>query len=708
MTNRLLTAVLRYAQLGWFVLPLHGIVDGRCTCGRPDCKSPGKHPRTAHGVRDASTDLATIRRWWKTWPRANIGVATGAPSGFFTFDVDPRHGGEDSLESLIAKHGPLPDTRQQLTGGGGKHILFRHPGVPVPNMNGGSGFAPGVDLKGDGGYIVAAPSLHISGETYQWDGLVDSGIADPPRWVLDRIRQTPRPRSKTSTQEKIPEGKRHSALVSYAGKLRRVGCGSGEILSALLDFNRRHCAPPKSDAEVRKLAVDIAQRYEPVVSSEVDDEIEEQQERDAIQTEARERETEETYKSATPPDSFITRYVAYAKQRTDAPPAAHELLGVGLLSAMAGPNPRLPLATSVHGVTLGLWVLYVVNSTIGRKTTVIDTATDLIIEVLGPDAVLWWEGSPQGIIQRLQQRDGQPAIFARDEYSGLLAAMNRGGHMAGLPQLFIRAYDGKVLENIRTRKRNKETGQLDNDTDRVEEPYLVKLCASTWDAFTQRASIDNVLDGFLARFLVFTGATSPRPQQRATERLAAQRQALIKHGRDFHTKACALDMLDIEDATLEAAWQLEQEYATNAEKCSRPDAAGPALKRLADSVLKLAALLAIDESEFGEVPRVSTGHLHQASQMGQRWIKSTLALIDALGRTDFRQECEAVLSIIRAHPQGIKLSDLYRKRRNLKKRDFEGVLTALEAQEEIYRRQPEATGDRGRPPAIFYPARGAA
>lgn len=276
--------------------------------------------------------------------------------------------------------------------------------------------------------------------------------------------------------------------------------------------------------------------------------------------------------------------------------------------------------------------------------------------------------------------------------------------MAGLAQLFIRTYDGGTLENIRTRKKDKKTGEYEEDTDSVEQPYLVKLCASTWDSFTMRATIDNVLDGFLARFVVFTGASEPRQMQRSTPELAVLREELIEHARSFHAKAQLLGALDITDEVLSLAWSLEQEWMGRAGECSRPDAAGPALKRLSESVLKVAALLAIDQAVEGEIPCVAHQHFEAARQMGARWIKSTLALIDALGRTQFRQECDAVLSVIRAHPKGIKLSDLYRRRRNLKKRDFEEVLGALEAQEEIIRHQPEASGKKGRPPAVLYPA----
>jgi hypothetical protein len=413
---------------------------------------------------------------------------------------------------------------------------------------------------------------------------------------------------------------------------------------------------------------------------EIDDE------RDAIQ-DIENEEAAEQCMIVTPPDSFVTKYVNYASQRTDAPPVAHTLMALGLLSALAGPKPRLPIATVVHGWSLTLWVMYIVNSTTGRKSSTIDYAVDIAVEVLGREAVIYWEGSPQAVLQKLAERDGESCLFVRDEYSGLLGQMNKGGHMAGLAQTFIRAFDGAPLENNRTKKRNKKTGILENDTDRAEHPFLAKLCASTWDSFTMRATIDNVLDGFLARFITATGAAVPRRMARATPELDRLREALIEHARQFHLKTRSIETLDLDDDVLELSWILEQEWSLQAPRCSRPDAAGPALKRLADSVLKVAALLSIDSAEPGAVPRVTASHFEQARMLGARWLDSTMMLIDALGRTAFQQDCQAVLTTVRSSPGGVPLRDLYRKHQRLKKRDFDEILAALYIQEEIRREE---------------------
>jgi hypothetical protein len=166
---RMLNAALRYAAHGWPVFPLHSIRnDGRCTCSDPDeCgTNAGKHPRTEHGLHDATVDEAQICKWWRRWPNANIGVPTGAASGLMVLDIDPRHGGSESLEVLLRKFGPLPNTLEQLTGGDGRHIVLKHPGGHIPSR--ALPGAIGIDVKADGGYIVVAPSLHRSGKRYAW------------------------------------------------------------------------------------------------------------------------------------------------------------------------------------------------------------------------------------------------------------------------------------------------------------------------------------------------------------------------------------------------------------------------------------------------------------------------------------------------------------------------------------------------------------
>ncbi len=169
MPDRMLQAALRYVnRRGWPVFPLQSIREGVCTCSAgPKCGSnSGKHPRTKHGLYDASTDERQIREWWTRWPDANIGVPTGAISGLLVLDIDPRNHGDDSLAALLHQFGSLPPTLEALTGGGGRHIVFQYPATGGPISSGR--LEDGIDVKADGGYIVVAPSLHLSGNRYTW------------------------------------------------------------------------------------------------------------------------------------------------------------------------------------------------------------------------------------------------------------------------------------------------------------------------------------------------------------------------------------------------------------------------------------------------------------------------------------------------------------------------------------------------------------
>jgi hypothetical protein len=162
--SRAFEFVQTYAEMSWLILPLHTVRGGLCTCGSNGCKSPGKHPRVKNGVHAASNDIYLLNRWWRQWPDANVGIATGAKSKLVVLDVDPRNGGYDSLQQLRQSYGSMDTPLRVVTGGGGWHYYFGwHEGGLAPST-----LAPGVEVKGNGQYVVAPPSIHSSGFPYQW------------------------------------------------------------------------------------------------------------------------------------------------------------------------------------------------------------------------------------------------------------------------------------------------------------------------------------------------------------------------------------------------------------------------------------------------------------------------------------------------------------------------------------------------------------
>lgn len=178
--NDPLRAALEYASLGLPVIALHTIRNGRCTCDSSNCGSPGKHPLTRHGKDDATTDPDQIRRWFTRWPGANIGGRP--PLGRVVVDVDPRSGGDDTLNALEREHGDLPRTRTAITGSDGLHLWFR--GTATVGKLGA-----GVDVKTNAGYVVLPPSRHISGRHYLWTD--ETPPAPAPEWLAGLLTPPP-------------------------------------------------------------------------------------------------------------------------------------------------------------------------------------------------------------------------------------------------------------------------------------------------------------------------------------------------------------------------------------------------------------------------------------------------------------------------------------------------------------------------------------
>lgn len=184
-------ALSMYIALGWNLLAVWWMtVEGKCACGRSDCPSPGKHPIgqiLPHGVKDATDNVDVVIEWFNQFPDANVGVATGSASGIFAVDIDPRHSGEESFDELIAGNGELDTAVEQLTGGGGRHLIFQHPGRHTPCR---TNVLPGIDIRGDGGYIVVEPSIHLSGHAYRWElsnHPSENDVSNAPEWLLDLI-----------------------------------------------------------------------------------------------------------------------------------------------------------------------------------------------------------------------------------------------------------------------------------------------------------------------------------------------------------------------------------------------------------------------------------------------------------------------------------------------------------------------------------------
>lgn len=247
-------AALDYLHRGWSVIPM-----------RKRDKRPAIRWQEFQTVRANEKEL---QDWYRRWPEDNVGIVTGTVSGLLVLDVDPRHGGEASLKHLELEHGPLPRTLVAITGGGGRHIYFAHPGGIVRNR---VGIAPGIDLRGDGGCVVAPPSVHPSGNSYQWVKGCGPGrvkLAPLPHWLQRMLSNAEQRGGHTLSfwrellREGVQEGERNNTLASITGHLLWHGVDPDVVLELVLCWNRVRCRPALDDAEVARTVQSITHQHE--------------------------------------------------------------------------------------------------------------------------------------------------------------------------------------------------------------------------------------------------------------------------------------------------------------------------------------------------------------------------------------------------------------------------------------------------------------
>ena len=258
MENKYLSAALHFAQdLGWAVFPV---------------SEKTKKPYTPHGCKDAKKDPQAIKAWWKRHPNASIGIATGSPSHLLVIDLDiDENKGLDGMRELREwehDHKELPETVSAITGRGGSHLYFKYDGSEKYGNR--AGILDGIDVRGDGGYVIAPPSLHPNGTEYQWENDPDdtkmSSITDTVKEFLSIGR--------TSTQEtfklpdKIGAGKRNDTIYRLACSMQSKGASDEAILAACSSENKARCTPPLTDDEVEKL-VGSALKYQKGVSEAI-------------------------------------------------------------------------------------------------------------------------------------------------------------------------------------------------------------------------------------------------------------------------------------------------------------------------------------------------------------------------------------------------------------------------------------------------------
>lgn len=732
----LLSHALAYAERGWPVFPVHTPQpDGSCSCRRQSCDKTGKHPRISQGRNGATTDPDTIGRWWAVWPDANIGIATGVESGLIVLDVDD--GGEDTIHSSGYE---IPDTVEQITGSGGRHVLFLRP-------DGGRyrtrvRFAPGLDSRADGGYIVAPPSLHASGRRYQWEGSSDPmdgvAVAPCPKWLIDAIAASSLD-SLAPAPEWNPDGELPHNIIEMLSAIpaddydiwRDVGMALHytDPADGLHIWDWWSSTSDKYDGDaVRREWRNFSRRGHQVSNpitlctvrryaeqhGWVDPDIEHGAEVAANLLQSRQREIAEALKSRpTAPDEKPDNLMPSGGLIRD--------IAERIISTSVRPQPELAIiaATTWVGALAGrkyqtetglrtnLYTIGLAESgagkdharkEIGKLAWQSDTS-----HTIGGERI----ASGPGVVSALKRHPSQ--LFMLDEFGLMLQAMtgkradpHKRDLMAALMTLYSSAggvYRGTEYADQRDRPR------MD-----IPNPNACIYGTSTPAQFYSALTSHQGVDGTISRLIVVSAENHRPPRQRPN--LAPPHEALIQSIRklDSYTPGsgnmrqyggAATDMraqvVAMDDAVYAAWEQLDDDMGEHM-------ADGPSrsiYSRVAENAAKLALVYAVSIDH--QSPRIDAEAFRWGREIAL-WAANTMMRQIARYVADNEQEASVKLvmnTIADAGEGGITRSDLLRKVQTLRKRDIEEIVATLCEADQVAIVNKRAASGKGRPSTVY-------
>ena len=355
--------------------------------------------------------------------------------------------------------------------------------------------------------------------------------------------------------------------------------------------------------------------------------------------------------------TFVDRYFDWAKGRSDAPPQYHRLCAFVALSSLLAGN--IIIRADATDYVPNLWAMILADTTMTRKSTAMDYATDLVESVPGcEDIVLATDGSMEGIFKAMSQRTGVPSLFKRDEIQGFMSSVGKKDYMAGTLEGLTKLYDGKSLKR-----------QLTKESITVHSPVFLILSAGIKTKMFSVLTKDHVESGFLARFLFVTGSGSVatmKPLGPANERnksaeseLRSELSVLRGLYRDPkpYTVAggqTAMASPAIEAHPTQAAFDRYHLFMTTivqaGEDSIEPTTYSPMMLRFAESTLRCAGLLAAARQE----PRndrivIEVSDVSKAISYTNEWIPSTVELLANLGRTAFEGDVIKTLAYVAAN-----------------------------------------------------------
>ena len=618
--GKMAEAALYYLRRGWSVIPL-----------KPRDKRPALESWAVFQQRKPTPD--ELRNWWTEDPERNVGVVTGEVSGVVVLDVDGEEG-RRSLEGRV-----LPPTPVSTTGKG-LHYWFAHPGLQVPNR---VGIAPGLDIRGDGGYVVAPPSIHPSGVPYRWaEGLSpdEVDLAPCPEWILDQLRSASQVSANPAgLPPGVPEGRRNATAARLAGSYFARGLSVEEAWVLLRAWNQAN-RPPLPERELRRVVESIA-RYHPRNAEEhVLDTLE------GSDGSVAWRDWPEL------PDDvwsgWFRQFRDWVTPTTDG--ALEAIFGVAAVTVglAAGRDAAVHYGRPLFA---NLYVLLVGPTGAPRKTTVVGRGLAVLRRAFDEDflrisrsigsaeGLLEWfcreETKRQGRTTRvvLAPIPGQRVLYEEAELTNLLTKLGRSG-TANLQEVLLALYDG---EDYTPRTRTRPIT--------VREPFFAMVGATTPENLETRLEAVHVESGLLPRFATFYARPRPPiaypepPDEHGLSHLAGYLQDVFRHAQDLKRSGRAL--LELSPEAREVWTATFTDYTRLAR--TTPGPAAHILLRVPMQVMKFALIYALQAGRS----ELSVEDLDRAKLVGDYLVATARLLPGSLVKAPVAKVEEKILQALK-------------------------------------------------------------
>ena len=373
--------------------------------------------------------------------------------------------------------------------------------------------------------------------------------------------------------------------------------------------------------------------------------------------------TPEEEELASQQEGFVEEYIEWASSLGDAATQYHQAGAFTILSALL--SGRVTLPTSYGPVVPNLWFMILGDTTLTRKSTAMDIATDLLEEV-DPDAILATDGSVEGLMQGLSTRPKRPSIFLRDEFSGLLEMITKKDYYAGMAEVLTKLYDGKMQKRI-----------LRKEEITVRHPILLILAGGIRNRVQGLLTHEHVSSGFIPRFIFVTAESDTSRLQPLgpptvkdlgnRDLLLARMEALVNHygqSRTVHIKARGESVQENVQTSAQLtpeAWQryneLEAALVQSGLESEKPELMTPLFDRLSKNTLKAAVLISAARHVGKEGVTVEVIDILHAIRYCKQWRAYAIEVVNGIGKTSYERDLERILTAIIKRP-GISRSQL--------------------------------------------------